>query len=283
MIKYYQIVFINIKRQFHIVWRGVNRPMGNNSAQDCPASDIKVKSLVKAIRVLECYTSEKPHLGVSEISEMTGYNKATVYNIASTLAALGYLNQDPETQKYSLGLKFLHFSYIINSNITLSTAMEPYLQRIADITQETVFLGMPYEDKVLYLDTKTPTGQFQRTILGEKAPMYCTGLGKCFLAYMPQSKIPQLPDTFPAFTVNTITTKECLMKELEKVREKGYAVDNMEHEFGVSCVAVPLFGQTHEILAAVSVSGPSLRFDTGKIEMIHFSMKQILEEVQYVY
>lgn len=246
-------------------------------------TDIKVKSLAKAITILECFSSQKPSLGISELAAITGYNKATVYNIVSTFTALGYLSQDPVTQRYSLGLKFLHFSYIINSNITLSTALEPYLQKIADVTQETVYLAIPYEDKVLYLDTRTPNSQFQRTILGEKASMYCTGLGKCILAYTAANKLPYLPDTFPAYTVNTITTKEKLIKELELVRKNGYAVDNMEHEFGISCVAVPLFGQSHEIIGAVSVSGPSLRFDEKSIESIYHSLKQILEEVQYVY
>lgn len=245
--------------------------------------DIKVKSLVKAVKVLECFSSNKPSLGISEISEMTGYNKATVYNIASTFTALGYLTQDQTTQRYHLGLKFLHFSYIINSNITLSTVMEPYLQKIADVTQETVFLGIPYEDKVLYLDTRTPNNQFRRPILGEKASMYCTGLGKCLLAFTAPDKRPFLPDNLPAFTVNTITTKAKLSEELEKIKERGYAIDNMEHEFGISCVAVPLFGQSHEIIGAISVSGPSLRFDEKAVESIYSSLKQILAEVQYVY
>lgn len=253
----------------------------DNLSEENP--DIKVKSLVKAIKVLECFSSQKPSLGISELSNMTGYNKATVYNIASTFSALGYLSQDPTTQRYRLGLKFLHFSYIINSNITLSTVMEPYLQKIADVTQETVYLAIPYEDKVLYLDTRTPNPQFRRTILGEKAAMYCTGLGKCILAFTSPSKRPYLPETFPAYTVNTITTKEKLMEELEHIRQKGYALDNMEHEFGVSCIAVPLFGQSHEIIGAVSVSGPSLRFNEKSIETIFTSLKQILEEVQYVY
>ena len=82
---------------------------------------------------------------------------------------------------------------------------------------------------------------------------------------------------------STITTKAKLLEELENIRNKGYAIDNMEHEFGISCVAVPLFGQSHEVIGAVSVSGPSLRFDTNTVESIYNSLKQILAEVQYVY
>lgn len=257
--------------------------MESANKKELTEGDIKVKSLVKAIQVLECFTTERPTLGISEMASMLGYNKATVYNIVSTFTALGYLEQDPATQKYSLGLKLLHFSYIINSRITLSTVMEPYLQKIADATQETVYFGIPHENRVLYLDTKTPSAQFQRPILGEKAPMYCTGLGKCLLAFGGDKYTAGLPESLPACTVNTITRKEKLLEELFHIRQRGYATDNMEHEFGISCVAVPLFGQSGEIIGAVSVSGPSLRFTGQTIPVIYHTMSEILEEVQYVY
>ena len=257
--------------------------MESSNKKELMEADIKVKSLVKAIQVLECFTTEKPTLGISEMAAMLGYNKATVYNIVSTFAALGYLEQNPDTQKYSLGLKFLHFSYIITSHIRLSTAMEPYLQKIADATQETVYFGIHHENRVLYLETRTPGEQFQRPILGEKAPMYCTGLGKCLLAFGKDSYLDDISEPFPPYTVNTITRKEKLLEELEEIRKRGYSTDNMEHEFGISCVAVPLFGLSGEIIGAVSVSGPSLRFTAQTIPVIYATMSGILEEVQYVY
>ena len=77
--------------------------------------------------------------------------------------------------------------------------------------------------------------------------------------------------------------KEKLLEELEEIRKRGYSTDNMEHEFGISCVAVPLFGLSGEIIGAVSVSGPSLRFTAQTIPVIYATMSGILEEVQYVY
>ena len=245
--------------------------------------NVKVKSLVKALQLLECFSADHPQLGISELSAMLGYNKATVYNIASTFTATGYLKQDPVTSKYSLGLKLLQFSYLINKENDLPTTMVPYLQKIADATGETVYLGIPYEADVLYLATRTPSASIPRTILGEKAPMYCTGLGKCLLAFTPEEHRPSLPETFKPYTSNTITTRPKLLQELAQIKERGYAIDNMEHEFGVSCVAVPIFGNSGEPIAAVSVSGPSLRFDFNSIEHIYESAKSILEEVQYLY
>ena len=229
--------------------------MESSNKKELMEADIKVKSLVKAIQVLECFTTEKPTLGISEMAAMLGYNKATVYNIVSTFAALGYLEQNPDTQKYSL---------------------EPYLQKIADATQETVYFGIHHENRVLYLETRTPGEQFQRPILGEKAPMYCTGLGKCLLAFGKDSYLDDISEPFPPYTVNTITRKEKLLEELEEIRKRGYSTDNMEHEFGISCVAVPLFGLSGEIIGAVSVSGPSLRFTAQTIPVIYATMSGIL-------
>lgn len=257
--------------------------MEMNEENEQKNEGVKVKSLVKALQLLECFSADQPHLGISELSSMLGYNKATVYNIASTFTATGYLKQDPVTSKYSLGLKLLQFSYLINKENDLSTTMVPYLQKIADITGETVYLGIPYEADVLYLATRTPSASIPRTILGEKAPMYCTGLGKCLLAFMPEEKRPSLPETFKPYTSNTITTRQQLLQELTQIKERGYSIDNMEHEFGVSCVAVPIFGNSREPIAAVSVSGPSLRFDLGSIERIYENAKSILDDVQYLY
>ena len=255
--------------------------MADNEVAD--KSGIKVKSLVKAMEVLECFSTKTPALGISEIASSLKINKATVYNIVSTFVSMGYLVQDPATQKYHLGLKLLHFSYVINQQSDLTSRVIPYLQKIANATNEICYLGIPYEDKVLYLATRTPAGGVPRTILGEKAPMYCTGLGKALLAFMPEDRRPLLPDHFEAFTNNTITEKSKLMEDLDLIRQRGFAIDNMEHEFGVSCVAVPIFGHDHIPVAAVSVSGPSLRFDLGTTEKIYRETKEILEEIQYVF
>ena len=119
--------------------------------------------------------------------------------------------------------------------------MEPYLQKIADATQETVYFGIHHENRVLYLETRTPGEQFQ----------YCTGLGKCLLAFGKDSYLDDISEPFPPYTVNTITRKEKLLEELEEIRKRGYSTDNMEHEFGISCVAVPLFGLSGEIIGDI--------------------------------
>ena len=244
----------------------------------------KVSSLVKAMKVLECFSIKNPELGVTEISKQLEMQKSTVHNILATFQALGYLTQNHVTGKYSLGVRLLQFSYIINNQMGYQKFFVPYMEKIADALNETVFLAIPHGNEVLYMESKQPYGAMgERKILGEHAPMYCTGLGKALLAFMPSEEIEKrLPDKFIKFTENTLSSKEELLNDLHHIRERGYAIDNMEHEFGVVCVALPVFGHDGTPVAAVSISGPSLRLHEEAIVQAAVTMKEILRPTQYV-
>src|SRR5690606_14834436 len=113
--------------------------------------------------------------------------------------------------------------------------------------------------------------------LGVKAPMYCTGIGKAMLAYMPQDAVEQIVDgELKAYTENTITEKEALLQDLREIVARGYSIDNMEHEFGIKCIGMPLRNQKRQVVAGISISGPSLRFDDQKIQTYALHLKQII-------
>ena len=246
------------------------------------SDDSTVKSLAKALSVLECFSVEQPELGISEISRMLGLQKSTVYNILSTFQKCGYLTKNPQTSKYALGLKLLHLSYIVSSHHGLRDMFLPYLTRIARETKEVCYFGILDEREVLYIETASPLQQQSRNILGERAPLYCTGLGKAMLAHLPENEIDIiLSAPMRAFTGFTVTDPAALRQQLEEVRANGYAVDNMEHEFGIRCVAVPVFGSNGQVMAAVSVSGPSPRFDPETVIRDAPLITEILRPLQY--
>lgn len=244
--------------------------------------EYKVKSLAKAVRLLECFTSQKPELGITEIAQMLDLQKSTVHNIASTFEALGYLSQNKETGKYYLGVKLLQFSYIVSNHMGFRKFFLPYMKQIANELHENVYLGIPHEDEVLYLECCYPNeSNGGRSILGEHAPMYCTGLGKAMLAFLTedrQKEYAQKP--LRRFTENTIETFEALLEDLAQTRARGYSVDNMEHEYGITCIGMPIFGNDRRVVAAISTSGPSLRFDADTLIHHAARMKAILEPVQ---
>ena len=243
----------------------------------------KMKSLAKSIAVLECFSTDKPELGVTEIAGMLGFQKTTVFNILSTFAEFGYIVQDQKTSKYRLGLKLLHYSYIINKNLGLRDIFKPYIEKIAMACGEMCYVAIPDHGEVLYIDSMGPKGSTpDRLINGERAPLYCTGLGKAMLAFMPEEDVTTvLKKEKKRYTQYTITQTEKLKEELVRIREKGYAIDNMEHEFGICCVALPIIGANGLIVAAVSVSGPSLRFTQEITERHQKVISEIIADLQY--
>lgn len=233
-------------------------------------AEIKVKSLQKAIEVLNCFT-KKNKLGVTEISEQLGLNKSNVHSILTTFRALDYLEQDEETGKYSLGLGLYTLNQALGDRFTVKNAAVPFMQELSNITGERVYLAIPHKDEVVYLSSAYPRDAFNmmRMIGGERAKMYCTGIGKAMLAYLPEMEREEYINMeLLAFTENTITDANKLREELCLVRKRGYAIDDMEHEFGVKCVAAPIFNKQGKVEAAVSISGPSLRF--GQENMDNF-------------
>ena len=243
----------------------------------------QVKSLARALQVLECFSVEQPELGPSDIAKMLGMQKSTVYNVLSTFQKCGYLVKNPQTSKYYLGLKVLHLGYIVNCHHGMRDIFLPYLTRIANETREICYFGILDDLEVLYIESAYPSTQQQtRNILGERAPLYCTGLGKAMLAFLPEEDIDRvLKGKLKAFTGCTITDPLVLRDTLEEVRRNGYATDNMEHEYGIRCVSVPVFNADRKVIAAVSVSGPSPRFDPETIIQDAKIISGILQPLQY--
>lgn len=248
-------------------------------------SDVKVKSLYKAIRVLECFTTKEPELGITQISEKLGIYKSTVHNILTTFEKAGYIEKNPENNKYRLGVKILELAYIINSQISIRKVIVPHLQDLADQSGETVYFGIPNNGDVLYLDSAYPHNAIDmRSILGEIAPMYCTAIGKAMLAcYTDEDILKLIPEKMERFTENTIIEPRALLNEIKKIRETGYAIDNMEHEYGIRCVGMAVKNRSRQLVAGISVSGPSLRFDGNRtdkiIELIRTNIAKIQERL----
>jgi len=237
-------------------------------AEMAQAEDAKVKSLYKAVKILDCFTPECPERGITELAQMSGLLKSSLHNIVSTFVACGILEQNLQSGRYRLGLKVLQLSNNLYLSHDLRILVRPYLEQACQATDENVFFGTISEGEVIYMDTVMPRASFAgRSIIGMKAPLYCTGIGKALLAFQRPEQIRQVIDRgLESYTERTLVTAEALEADLLKTRERGYAIDNMEHEYGISCVAVPIRNVRGEVVAAMSVSGPQPRFSQERIE-----------------
>ena len=140
--------------------------------------------------------------------------------------------------------------------------------RICQQVRESVYLAVCDKDSMTYVDNVFPEDRTPgRSTIGVVVPMHCTAVGKCVLAFGDQEKAQSLiKDKHEKFTPNTLVTWPKLSENLELIRSRGYSTDDMEHEYGIKCVGVPVRNHSGNIIAAISVSGPSLRFNEQMIE-----------------
>lgn len=245
--------------------------------------DIKVPSLKKSIDVLNCFI-EEPKLGVTQISKRLGLSKSHVFKILATYESMGYIDKDKENGKYELGIGIFTLSRALGEKFIITKVAAPYMQDLANKTNERVYLAIPYDGQVLYLEAFYPIGKIGllRNILGEKAEMYCTGIGKAMLSALPQKELEQYCEktSFIQYTDRTIVTKEALIEEIKKTQRRGFAVDDMEHEFGIRCVAMPVFDRYRHQIAAISVSGSSILINQERMTVIAQQLKLTVQEIE---
>lgn len=246
--------------------------------------DAKVKTLSKALKVLGCFSSGTPELGITQISKLLDLNKSNVSNIVATFEQEDYLEKNPQTGRYRLGLKLLEFSYIINEKLGYQRMFHDIMQGVSKELNAIVYFGICRNQEVLYLcNSYPPDVGFNypfRSIIGERAPLYCTSLGKSILAHFPREEAEAYySKPRPAYTDHTITDEAALREEMAITRERGYGVDNEEHEYGIRCVSVPMFNTDNTLLGALSASSPA--FDLKNQNEVMETVRQ-LKKAAYI-
>jgi len=215
-----------------------------------------MKSLSKVFAIIELLKKNK-EIKLQEIANDLNMHKSTVYRIISDLCAYDYVQRSDETKKYRLGLKFLDISASIIDNLDIREVAKKSIEELNNITKETVHLAVLLGNQVVYIDKKeSPYLIRMYSEIGKSAPLHCTGIGKVILAFQPPKIQEKLLDsiTFHKYTENTIVSMKQLMREVEEIREKGYALDKEEHEKNVGCIGVPIRDYTKKVIASISVT-----------------------------
>ncbi len=229
----------------------------------------KVSSVVRTMSILETLAERSP-LGITEIGRATSIHKSTVFRFLATLCSLGYVYRLPDSDLYALTVKMGIFTNNPRDEKLLALSL-PYLDNLSRSTLETVHLAVLLDDKLRYLH-KIESTQSLRVVTashtGGGGPLYCTGLGKVMLAWMDDAKRSSLLERveFKRFTPTTITDTASLLKELERIRAAGYAIDNGEHEEGIVCIAAPIRKGGTDPIAAISIAGPAPRMEKNMEE-----------------
>lgn len=215
------------------------------------------------MRILEVLTGHDS-CGVTELAKRVEMNKSTVYRFLTTLKELGYVRQHESTEEYSITLKLFELGSAVVARTELWQEAERAMNRLAQQTGETTHLATLDDGQLVYLhkiESQHSLRVAMMSRVGHTAPVYCTGLGKVLLAFTDPEVAERIiaETTLHRYTDTTITDRDALKADLEKSRARGYAIDYEEHEVGVRCVAAPVFGSKEKLLAALSVSAPSVR------------------------
>jgi IclR family transcriptional regulator, KDG regulon repressor len=226
-------------------------------------------AIFKVLNLLEVFLKDSENeIGISRMAELTGLKVSTVHRIASTLVEKGYLSQQGKRGKYTLGLKFLEFSNALKRNMKIRDIALPYLEKLRVVSGESTNLAISDQNSVVYIE-HVDSNQTLRTFtkVGNRAPLYCTGVGKVFLAFMNADDKGFLNDfNFTRYTDNTLMSCEELEKEIAVIKREGVAIDNGEMEIGVRCIAAPVRDSNGQVAAAVSISGPYTRLNGTRVE-----------------
>jgi IclR family KDG regulon transcriptional repressor len=223
-----------------------------------------IKSVDHALQVLKLFSGEKPEWGVTEISEALNLYKSRVFDILKTFENQGLMKKDEKNQKYQLDIKMTQIISAILNKMGLKQIALPFMDQLSKKYDESVHLCITIDGKALPILMIESTKLLRTFIsLGESIPLYCTASGKIMLAHWPADKINDYlkKHEFQKLTKNTIIDCNKLQEELNKTVERGYAIDNSEHEDGIKCVAGPIKDFNGKVIATISVTGPAVRID----------------------
>lgn len=221
-----------------------------------------VSAVERTFQIIEELAREKHGLGLTELTERLGLAKSSAFGILVTMEHLGYVEHDPETDRYKLGLRLYSIASQLAQNLDIVQVSMPLLQALVDELGETAHLGILKDGKVIYLASIEGRGPLKVAMpAGQRSDVHCTALGKVLLADQPPERRRAILSEhgLPRYTEKTVTDAGALEEELARVRAQGWAVDDEEEVEGVRCVAAPVRDAGGRAAAAVSVTGPAQR------------------------
>lgn len=220
-----------------------------------------IPMLDNACKIIGIISNNGGEAGISYIAKESGLSKSTIFRILYTLGEWKFVRKNEENDKYTLGVFFLKAGEQVKGSLDLRKAARPVMKRISEEVGETINLGIPYEDKVLIMESVSGEASVLVSRLEPIFPLYCSGIGKLLLAQSSQEELENYYDKadINKKTINTIVCCNEMKKVREDILQNGLSIDNEEYEYGLYCVAAPVYDRTGCVIAGISISGPTSR------------------------
>lgn len=233
-----------------------------------------VQSVERALAIIEIL-ARAGEAGVTAIAAEIGVHKSTAFRLVATLERGGLVEQTEDRGKYRLGMGILRLAGATTARLDVVQESRPICRALAAATRETVNIAVLSDRAALYVDQVAGASSLQpHNWVGQHVPLHATSNGKILLSGLTDDEVNRTLGAMPAYTEATITTKARLRRDLDEARTRGYAVAVDELEVGLTALAAPIRNAHGDVIASLSVSGPTFRLDAARIEEI---LPQLLE------
>lgn len=239
-----------------------------------------VQSVDRAVSILEMLAHDGES-GVTKIAERLGVHKSTAFRLIASLERRGLVEQNLDRGKYRLGVGILRLAGATTARLDVVQEARPLARTLATETGETVNIAVLSEGAALYLDQISGTSSLQpHNWVGQRIPLHATANGKVLLSGLTDAQIAsEVGQKFRAYTPTTITSLRKLLTDIDGVRTQGYAIVADELEMGLTAIAAPLRNAHGDVIASLSVSGPTFRFDEGQVKQAVHQVAEAADEV----
>jgi DNA-binding IclR family transcriptional regulator len=236
----------------------------------------KVQALERALDILDCFSFQKRELSLSDVVYLTGLNKTTVKRLISNLTARGYLQQDPQSKKYQLGMRLFELGGIVFTSLSLRRAATYPMTTLQSETGATVLLGVTMEDQLVYIDKRESAGVIRiSSNIGWRRPLHYGMLGMVLMGSLDSKDVRRILKKYPleAHTPFSITNKDAFSLRLETIRDQGFILEKEEAVEGVIGIAAPIrdysrqVNDTDRIIKLVKKTCDDISSDLGYLKI----------------
>jgi DNA-binding IclR family transcriptional regulator len=227
---------------------------------------MKVQSIERVFDIIEYIANQRGPVTLSQVASDLELPVSTVHRLLGSLLERGYVEQAAGNRQYKIGIRFIELASQYLRSLELRTEATPFLRELSRRGGHPAMMATMMDDEIVYLERLDEQGINLRnySFIGQRRPLYSTGLGKAMLMGLPKSKRDELIARLKLDrkTANTITDPERLKAELDLSLERGYSRDNEEETLGFRCLAAPIRDYRNQVIAAISTSWLSDFFDS---------------------
>jgi IclR family KDG regulon transcriptional repressor len=243
-----------------------------------------IQVIERMMHLVDTLAGHSVPVNLKQLALQTGLHPSTAHRILGVMVDNRLVDRvEPGT--YRLGIRLLELGNLVKSRISVRQEALPYMQRLHQDLGETVNLSVRHDDEVVYVERTAASNSMMRVIhiIGARAPLHITAVGKVFLSNDSAEKSLQYMQRtgLPRYTENTLADAASLKHELEKIRDLGYAIDNEEAEKGVACIGAGIYNDEGRLVAGLSVSAPSDRLEKAWAAQVKQTAERISRAIGY--